>query len=223
MGDYARTLGQAIDETLKTCNDFVQAGRDGHIWTRAEVKLALQRIYLDFVRDAGTLMGSDTVALVDGQNVYDLPADCIYPTRLAVPETSVYMVTPKSLIHEVDLVGHTQADGGSSNQIYQETLAYNQFGVWPLPGLGMDGVLVDITYVRAPASWDDELEIPDTSVPEWMQKDLRYGAAAFLMRSLTDPNRIGKGAVLAGYWDMKVATFKRTNAIPNEHEGMVPF
>jgi len=222
MGNYALTTGDIIDKTLKVMNDFQGAGLDGFRWTRDEVLYAVKRVYLGLSRDTRTTMGTTQIVFVEDQVVYQLPDDCIYPTRIALKNGSAYIIFPKNIQEEVDMVGNLHYTGGLPNYFYREALDQNQIGVIPIPSLPAEGMSLDITYARTPASIDDELSYPDTGIPEFLQKDLKYGSAALLMSMKTEPILVYKSRIFQSRWNSRINLVKRMQGSPAEREGMVP-
>lgn len=222
MGEFQRTLGEAIDDTLKVCNDYRGTGLDGLRWTRTEVKHAIRSLYMDFVRTTASAKGSTTITLVEDQNVYDLPDDCLFPIRITSSfGTSAYIMT-SGAVKDLDTVGYPINAGGTPYSHFRDTLRHNEIGVWPMPGLSMDGEEVDVVYVRAPSLWSDELDVPDAAFPEWLQKDVRFGAAAIILSEADSNQRKSKAKLLDEYWNHKVTVFKSLYSTTSVEEGMVP-
>jgi hypothetical protein len=230
MNGYARTLGQIVDRTRRLCNDA-----KGAVWTGQEVINAINQTCLNLVRDTGCLRESALVQLQADVNIYDLPADCLRLTRIRMHGRNGWIVLPKTITVDVDLLGGCKLGSGDPWNFYREFLAPNQILVSPTPkhggsgftrdadhglirqirdadgntvdlgdnlplrglrGLpirmqGQGGVLrsvgslegnLQVNYLRAPAKLELPDQYPDAGFPEWLHKDLPYGAAIELLK-----------------------------------------
>ena len=222
MGEYARTLGTVIDDTLKLCNDFTGAGNEGFRYTRAEVQFAIRTVYLEIVRSTGVLKGSDSILLVEDQQVYNLPTDCIYPVRAALRNGTAQVIFPKST-DETDRSFLHIGDTGKPLWTLRDNLLFNQIGVNPTPDASSAGEYVDVTYVRSPADWFvEENTYPDTAVPDWIHKDIKYGAATILVGTLSDNVSMVKTKLYDQIWHGKLMLLTRWLKEQTTDEGMTP-
>ena len=215
--DYALTLSQIVAATQRLCNDYRGANRDGRIWTWQEYVLAANDVVKELVRQAGGLRDTQQTPLVAGQEVYTLPSTCIRPLRIGLYGVEAGILLP-STITTLDLVGSARSATGTPARFRRDLLAPNQIAVLPLPGSATSGTGdLYIHYERTPTRMVHRTDYPDSGIPEWVHKDICYGAAAHLLRNRRHKLPQQKFQRFAGKWQMVVNILKSRIAVAGIH------
>lgn len=131
---YARTLGTIVTETYRICGDVLPDGTFGKIWRWEEVRDAVNRAVFEAVDRTGALRyEAAIIRLVEGVNVYDLPADCVRLLRVNLHGMEGWVVLPVT-VTEMDLCGSVRSGTGDPTRFFREFLEPDQIGVYPAPG-----------------------------------------------------------------------------------------
>ncbi len=233
--EYAKTLRQVINETLKFCGDYVLDGADGKEYTYEEAKTKINDLLIDLVKSTGILRKTSMIYLQEDVNVYNLPLDCLLPLRVNINGINGTIVFPRSLA-EMDMIGNTIATKGDPYYFLRDYLPLGQIAFFPTPsrdGSSMtrddeygllrrivdedgnnltydanyalrriggvpftvsgDGRVVrevvpsigniQISYIRVPDRWVKPDGYMDPDIPDWIYKDIKYGAAWMLLQN----------------------------------------
>lgn len=151
---FARTLSQIIDDTLRLCGDFREAGSPGRRWDRGEVEVVLKHAILELARNTGVLKDTAVIELEEDVTVYSLPDECMRLLRVSFGGKNGYVLFPTS-ITEVDLVCGALHGTGAAMTYFREFLSPDEIGILPAPsadgsaftgaGTHPEGFLRDVT------------------------------------------------------------------------------
>lgn len=142
---YARSVAQIMDGAFRLCMDFRASGADGRIWRYLEVLDELNFTLTDLAKNTGILRGVGIIPLVTDTNVYDLPADCIGPTRFALNGMEGNILVSSSITH-ADIKRENRTATGDPTEFYREFLAQNQIGFFPIPSVSGTTSTKDSNY-----------------------------------------------------------------------------
>lgn len=214
---YARTLSQIVAGTQRLCNDYRGLNQNGRIWTWQEYVLAANDVVKEMVRQAGGLRSTQQTPLVAGQEIYTLPANCIRPIRIGLYGVEAGILLPSTITH-LDLIGSARSAAGTPLRFRRDLLAPNQIAVLPLPGSATSGTGdLYVHYERKPTRMSARGDYPDSGLPEWVHKDIQYGAAAHLLRNRRTKLAQEKFKRFAGKWQSVVNTLKSRIAVAGIH------
>lgn len=186
---YARTALQIIDGAFRLCLDYRGSGADGRIWKRTEALDEFNFTLIDLAKNTGILRGTQLIQIVAGTNIYNLPTDCIRPTRFVMNgDLSGEFLLPTSMTR-VDLLRMPMTPQGNPRRFYKEFLAPNQIGFMPVPsqsGATVTGTTdltdtlgnVQVWYIRVPTVVTGTASYPDIGIPEFIHLWIKYGVAA---------------------------------------------
>ena len=131
---YRHTVRRMVDDTLRLCGDFRGSGKDGRVWTWAEVRDAVRETVVDFARDSWVLKDFAVIPLMDGVGEYDLPSDCTAVIGWMLNGITGGTLLFPTALSVMDYGGITRSSSGSPGYVYRDSLPYNTFGVTPIPG-----------------------------------------------------------------------------------------
>jgi len=129
----AHTVERVINDALKLAGDYRGNRRDGRRWLRVEVMAVLNRVLFQMARSTGALRTVYLLPVVEGQQVYTLPADCIQILSARLDGLTGQVVLPTS-VGEHDHTGRRIDQVGRPEYAFADTLAYNQIGLLNVPG-----------------------------------------------------------------------------------------
>jgi len=129
----AHTVERVIDDTLKLAGDYRGTRRNGRRWMRGEVMAVLNRVLFQMARSTGALRTVYLLPVVEGQQVYTLPTDCIQIFSARLDGLTGQVVLPSS-VGEQDHSFRRIDQVGRPRYAFGDTLAYNQIGLLNVPG-----------------------------------------------------------------------------------------
>jgi hypothetical protein len=207
---YARTLLQIADDTLRLCNDFVSSGSSGRTYTFAEAVERINDVVLEMTVKNEMLKSSTTIQVVEEQNVYSFPEGFLRLLRLVLHDAEgleTYVILPRAA-DTVVLTGRIMDGQGQPTEMFRDNLRFDEIGVWAIPDTTGSAVNTESNlvarYVRKPVKMTNNGDFPDTDVPPWIHKDIKYGAAALLLKASRKASLRKKGAFFELYWNMEV-------------------
>lgn len=132
--DYAKTLQEIVDKTMRLCGDYRGAYTDGLRFTVSEVKAAVNDTVLEMIRFTGCLKDMSVIPLIDGQQVYDLPANMIRPIRFSINGINGTVILPKQISQFDQESRAVSGEGNPINFFRDKNLGPSQVGFHPTPG-----------------------------------------------------------------------------------------
>ena len=129
---YAKTLRQVVNDTFRYCNDYRGDGTNGFSWLWSEVAARANDLLLELVQKTGILRDTQTIHLIEGTNIYDLPPDCIRPLRFMIHGLGGAIVLPRT-VSELDLQGQPLAIEGDPYYFLRDHLGPSQVAFFPTP------------------------------------------------------------------------------------------
>ena len=207
---YARTLLQIVDDTLRLCNDFESSGASGRMFTRAEAIERINDVVLEMASTASMLKATTIIRLVADTNVYDMPDDFIRFLRITLLNDEgeeSWVVLPRGA-ERVVLTGIIKDGSSLPDQFFQDTLNENQLGIWPIVetsgDVAEDAGNLRVRYLKKPDVMTLESDSPDADIPPWIHKDIKFGAAAELLKASRVAALKKKGRHFEKYWQLEV-------------------
>ncbi len=132
VSSYAKTLKQVVNDTLRYVSDYRGDEANGFTWLRSEVISRANDLILELVQKTGILRDTQTIHLIDGTNIYDLPSDCIRPLRFMIHGLGGTIVLPRTM-SELDLIGQPLAVEGDPYYFLRDHLDPSQVAFFPTP------------------------------------------------------------------------------------------
>ena len=213
MATHRLLLKDIINQTLRMAGDYFGTGYiDGKTWTRSQTIIAINQALLQWATVTGFLRKEDTVALTEDTKVYDFPDDCLQLLNIAFYSASgrAWIGEPISLVDR-DISARTITGSSVPIKFFLEFLPFYQFGWQPNVG---DDYTAYLTFSRAHTYLDNEAEYPETGIPYWFHKDIKFGAAAILLKESKIVTRQEKRKYCEARW---MGICERMRTIKEEH------